>query len=311
MSTILGKARNQASFEEKIQTKTPATQRNFAVVIKNFDVFCTKKYQKTGDQIIAEYLKAEEGQIYDSLQDWINWNSNRGISANTIPMWFSCLKKYIRYRNVKINNEDAREYLDFPHKITEERYPLVKDEIKKILDVSGNSIRIKILAQTSSGLKRGELLTLRKKDLDTTHKRIVVNVPAHITKTKKSRVTFFSKEVQELLLPKLRKLKDDDKVFSFRNIKPRNIGDSYQHGLVRCLKKIELDKKYSSGNYKISTHSFRAFFITKVSRHDPNLVKYFAGQEQAKDLLVYDRLTQDEKLEKYIEFESDLLIHHF
>lgn len=175
--------------------------------------------------------------------------------------------------------------------------------------MAGDDSKLKILAQTSSGLRRGELLSLKKKDLDIMQKRIIVNVPANITKTKKSRVTFFSKEVQVLLLPKLKKLNDDDKVFSFSNIKQKNIGNSYQTTLKRYLRKIRLDQKYSTGNYKISTHSFRAFFITKVSRHDPNLAKYFAGQEQSKDLLVYDRLTQDEKLEKYIEFEPDLLIY--
>ena len=78
-----------------------ATQRNFAVVIKNFDRFSQEKYHRSGDQIIAEYLKAEKGQIYDSIQDWINWNSNRGISANTIPMWFSCLKKIHQVQKCK------------------------------------------------------------------------------------------------------------------------------------------------------------------------------------------------------------------
>ncbi len=141
-----------------------------------------------------------------------------------------------------------------------------------------------------------------------TRQRIIVNVPAKITKTRKSRVTFFSKEVQVLLIPKLRKLDDDDKVFSFSNVKLRNIGDSYQQAIIRYLKKTGLTQKYSAGRYKITTHSFRAFFITKVSRHDPNLAKYFAGQEQSRDLLMYDRLTLDEKLENYIEFESDLLI---
>lgn len=223
-------------------------------------------------------------------------------------MWFSYLKKYIRYHKVKINNEDASESLDFPHKIREERYPLIRDEIKKILEVSNHDNRLRILAQTSSGLRRGELLQLQKKDLDMTRQRIIVNVPAKITKTKKSRVTFFSKEVQVLLIPKLRKLDDEDKVFSFSNVKLRNIGDSYQQAIIRYLKKTGLAQKYSAGRYKITTHSFRAFFITKVSRHDPNLAKYFAGQEQSRDLLMYDRLTLDERLQKYIEFEPDLLI---
>ena len=142
-----------------------------------------------------------------------------------------------------------------------------------------------------------------------TRQRIIVNVPAKITKTKKSRVTFFSIEVKRILIPRLKNLNDDDKVFSYSNIKLRNIGDSYQQAIIRYLKKTGLAQKYSAGRYKITTHSFRAFFITKVSRHDPNLAKYFAGQEQSRDLLVYDRLTLDEKLQKYIEFELDLLMY--
>ena len=130
--------------------------------IKNFDTFCAKQYQISGEKIISEYLKAKEGQIYDSLQDWINWNSKRGISANTIPMWFSYLKKYLRYHKVRINNEDASESLDFPHKIREERYSLIRDEIKKILEVSSYNNRLRILAQTSSGLRRGEIITVAK-----------------------------------------------------------------------------------------------------------------------------------------------------
>ncbi len=249
ISTILDKPRDRVGFEEKIQTKAEATQRNFRQVIKNFDTFCSKQYKIT------------------------------------------C------------------ESLDFPHKISEEKYPLTKKEIKKILDVCSYNNRLRILAQTSSGLRRGELLQLQKKDLDMTRQRITVNVPAKITKTKKSRVTFFSKEVQRILIPRLKNLNDDDKVFSYSNIKLRNIGDSYQQAIVRYLKKIGLSQKYSVGNYKISTHSFRAFFITKVSRHDPNLAKYFAGQEQSRDLLMYDRLTLDERLEKYMEFEPDLLMY--
>ena len=111
------------------------------------------------------------------------------------------------------------------------------------------------------------------------------------------------------MIPRLKNLNDDDKVFSYSNIKLRNIGDSYQQAIIRYLKKTGLAQKYSTGRYKITTHSFRAFFITKVSRHDPNLAKYFAGQEQSRDLLVYDRLTLDEKLQKYIEFELDLLMY--
>ena len=273
-------------------------------------MFCKETYDKTVNETITEYQEVDIEMVYESLQEWINWNNKR-IYPNSIPIVFSYLKKYLRYHKIKITKEDVADQLNFPHKIKEEKYPLVKDEIRRILEVSNNRNKLKFLAQLSSGLRRGELLQLRKMDLDTTQKRIMVKVPASITKTKKSRVTFFSKEVTPLLKPILKRLGNEDRIFFRGKANPSNISNHYQLILIKYLERIGLDQKYESGRHKITTHSFRAFFITKVSRHDPNLAKYFAGQEQARDLLMYDRLALDEKLEKYIEFEPDLLINEY
>ena len=56
----------------------------------------------------------------------------------------------------------------------------------------------------------------------------------------------------------------------------------------------------------INTHSFRAYGITKLSRHDPNFAKKLAGQKGY--LLQYDRMTNEEKLAIYQKFEVDLII---
>lgn len=64
----------------------------------------------------------------------------------------------------------------------------------KKIQVADHDSKLKILAQTSSGLRRGESLSLKKRDLDITQKNYCKYL-ANITKTKKSRVTFFSKEV--------------------------------------------------------------------------------------------------------------------
>ena len=66
------------------------------------------------------------------------------------------------------------------------------------------------------------------------------------------------------------------------------------------------DKYETTGRNVITTHSFRAYFITKVNRQDPNLAKYFAGQKGY--LQQYDRLTDAEKLALYMGFEPSLLV---
>ena len=61
-----------------------------------------------------------------------------------------------------------------------------------------------------------------------------------------------------------------------------------------------------TGRFQINTHSFRAYFITRVSRHDPNIAKKLAGEKGY--LLQYDRLTDEEYVENYLKFEDDLTV---
>ena len=74
------------------------------------------------------------------------------------------------------------------------------------------------------------------------------------------------------------------------------------------LRKIGFTEKYDSGRLKISLHSFRAFFFTKAARcHDENYAHKMTGHGGY--LMQYDRLTDEEKLEMYIELEPNLLIY--
>jgi len=65
------------------------------------------------------------------------------------------------------------------------------------------------MCQLSSGMRIAELLQLKKKDL-TLKERIVVKIPALNTKAKRGRTTYFSIEAQKMVLPKLKRLKDDE-----------------------------------------------------------------------------------------------------
>ncbi|MCH7561028.1 MAG: hypothetical protein IIC67_06640, partial [Thaumarchaeota archaeon] len=130
--------------------------------------------------------------------------------------------------------------------------------------------------------------------------------PANITKLSKGRTTFFSKEASKLLRPILKELKDEDLVFG-TNEKVHLSETNSEQILARILEKIGLNDRYESNNrYKINTHSFRAFGITKLSRHDPNFAKKLAGQKGY--LLQYDRMEDEEKLELYEKYENDLII---
>jgi len=254
------------------------------------------------EEIVREFLKVEQIAVINTLQEWVNFNKEK--SPKTITTWFSYLSKYLRHRGVDLTN--VKDNMDFPRYIEEEKYPLSLDDIQKILSVAGYGMKLRLLTQLSSGMRRGEMLQLRKKDL-IIDKRIIIKIPARIAKFNKARTTFVSSEVQRMLIPRLKKLNDNDFVFGSENVKEKNIGDSYEQNLTRYLEKLGLDMRYeSTGYHKINTHSFRAYFITKMSRHDENVAKLLSGQKGY--LLQYDRLTVEEKLEEYIKFEPDLYI---
>jgi len=254
------------------------------------------------EEVVREFLKVEQTAVINTLQEWVNFNKDK--SPKTLTTWFSYLSEYLRHRGVDLTN--VKDKMDFPRYIEEEKYPLSLEDIQNILLVAGYDMKLKLLTQLSSGMRRGEMLQLRKKDF-IIGKRIIIKIPAKIAKFNKARTTFVSSEVQRMLIPRLKKLADNDFVFGSPDVKEKNIGDSYEQNLTRYLEKVNLDMRYeSTGYHKINSHSFRAYFITKISRHDENVAKILSGQKGY--LLQYDRLTVEEKQEKYLEFEKDLII---
>ena len=135
---------------------------------------------------------------------------------------------------------------------------------------------------------------------------IIINIPAHITKLKRSRTTFFSTEASKMLRPWLKKLGEEDQIFT-KQTSARFAISTIEQVLRRALIRVGLDQRYESNNqYKINTHSFRAYGITKLSRYDENLAKIMAGHIGYH--LGYNRLETPEKLQIYKKCEIDLLI---
>ena len=99
----------------------------------------------------------------------------------------------------------------------------------------------------------------------------------------------------------------NDYIFSKKNTKP--YVSNYRRALDRIIKRIGLDEKYeSNGIHKITSHSFRAYFFTKAARkHGENYAHRMIGHGGY--LMQYDRMTEEEKLQMYLELEPDLVIY--
>ena len=306
--TFLERRRTPISFKERLSSKPKNTQISYQTALNNFENFCQGMFKHSKEEVIKEFLENQVDRyvIFDTLQEWINWNIKEGRNSSSLKTWFSYINSYLYYQGLELTSRDIKENLDFPKTLHEEPYPLSVDDIKKILGVANFYYKSIIVAQLSSLMREGELLQIRKKHLEFFGDRIAVHIPAAFTKLRRARTTFISTEASKMIRSKLSKLYDEELVWS-------KIDDvdkathNYESALGRYCKKVGLDMTYeSNGRRKITSHSFRAFGITKISRHDPNFGKKLAGQKGY--LLQYDRLTDEEKLELYLKLESDLTI---
>lgn len=315
MSSFLTKKKDSASFDDVLSTSPESTQKNKRYAIKLFGKFVEESYSgRTTLDVIEELqlLKSQDSQTYEDalyglLQDWIIWSEKNGKGNYTIRVAFSNIRKYLFHMGIKTSEQDIKEYLRFGKRTREDRYPLSQTEYRRIIDGLSRHplLQAMFLALGSSGMRIGECLSLKKKDLDLTGARIKVNIPAN-TKTRTGRTTYLSIETEKLLRPHLEKIEQSDYVFAKKNHKPDD--SSVRRMLGRLVDKLNLDERYQSNNIrKITSHSFRAYFFTKAARkHGENYAHRMTGHGGY--LMEYDRMTEEEKLQLYLELESDLVV---
>ena len=307
---ILRITRTKETYRSKISSQSKGSQSGIFLTLDNFENFCMQEFGRVN--IIPHMLELTEIERFDVLQLWINYmnevpskRTGKPLDPATVKMYFSRVKVYLHYMGIKLDAQDIKLELSFRRVSQEEKYGLTLDNIHRILDGIYYPMKVQLLCQLSSLMRIGELVQLRKRHLILDKQNIIIKIPSEIAKLKKARTTFFSKEASVMLRPRLRDLSDNDLVFgSSENgiLAEQNSGQI----LRRLLKKIGLDMKNSKGNNEINTHSFRAYGITKLTRHDEAFAKKLAGQKGYLDQ--YDRMSDIEKLALYEKLEYELTI---
>ena len=293
--------RSRDSFFDHIAIKDPKTIMAYHRRIDNFERFCVEKH---GRAEIIDILKKDWPDI---LQNYINWLA-KDHAPSTVWNYFTSIRKYLHYRGVRITKDDVDDELELPKKVEKDMHPLQLEEIKRILaSIKDYHNKVLFMFQVASGVRIGELVQLQKKHFVLGKDRIMIKIPSRIAKFRRARTTFVTKETGIMLSSILKKKQDDDLVFG--TCDDVHAAESTKGELLRRhLILVGLDDKYEeTGYYKINTHSFRAYFVTRASRSDPNIAKKLAGEKGY--LLQYDRLNDDELLEEYLKFEDSLLIY--
>jgi hypothetical protein len=140
--SILTRRKTTESYLEKIVAVIPEkTWESTRAAIRNFIRFVKEKYQSSPDQIFQELLEIKktkgdeeyEDTLYSILQAWIDWNILIKTGNYTIRTRFSSIKSYLYHLGVKTNSQDIKQLLKFPKKISEEKYPIKKQELRDLV----------------------------------------------------------------------------------------------------------------------------------------------------------------------------------
>lgn len=299
------------TYLEKIKLKAPGTVKNIKSSLTKLDDFIQEKEGKTLDTYTQNLRNLQHDQqlekLFDDLQIFINRLVGQGISRASARNHIYNIKGFIRYSGIKIHKEDIKDSLTFGRITQQEREGITKEQLQKIIENAKPNRRAFYLALSSSGMRPQESVQLRKRDLDTTKSRIMIRIPAKYTKTKKSRITFLSKEAESYVLPILKRIGPDDLVFGTnQNPQRAKLNEEQSFNILR--ERLGFVERYDSKTHKITLGgSLRSWFITKANRVDYGFGHALAGHDQY--MKRYDRLSEDEKLQLYIKTEPTLSVY--
>ncbi len=293
---------------DKLTTKSGSTNAAFKVSLGSLDKFCSDYFDVDDfDVVIQDVLKMEpeqrEDEIVSIIQEWVNFLAKSKV-FNTIKVMLSAITKYLKYYKIKIIFNDEIEY---PQNIQEEKYPISREEIQRILDVADFKQKGYYLCLISSGSRPVEIIGLKKKYIFWTGTRFGAKIPARLTKKKMARTTFFSVECNQYLSTLLKKHDDEETIFTKNPILKNARGIEGQI-LQGYLRKLGMDYKFeTTGKSKINLYCFRGYFFTKAIRIlNVDIAHAMIGHSGY--MQTYQTRTDEEKEELFIDIEPEILI---
>jgi len=310
LASILDVKRSKEDFLKHKSKSSENTLIYYRFIFKSIEKFCISKYDSSLENIIEELTVVEnpQEQVENMIQTYIDELELEGKPHSTVSSYSCIAKNYLKYRRVKFDKDELESSLDFKKEIKSEKYPLTKEDIKTLLDHASFESRAKILLQTGSGFRISELLTLRKCDINKDLERFTAIIRAECAKNGIERVTIISSEAMPYLDKILENKNDNDLLFYHNAKNIRNAVIAELKVFNRIRKRANLDMIYENKKtHKITTHSFRAFFISQFEKTYSGFGHVLSGH--GKYMKQYERFTIGEKIEKYIETEKYLLIN--
>ena len=264
---------------------------NQSIEINRFKSFLrSKRYSdntiKTYTEAIKVFLDFNKSKSIDKIDigDFIKFNTDyilaRGLSVSYQNQVVNAIKLFFR---ICENRELPLEQLHRPKR--EKKLPnvLSKEEIKKILEMPMNIKHRTMLSLIySCGLRCGELLKMKPKDVDS--KRMLVMI--RLAKGKKDRIVPLSEKVLQILREYYQRYRPKEWLFEGQKVGEAYSERSLQLVLKHAIKKAGIKKP-------VSLHWLRHSYATHLleSGTDLRYIQELLGHKSSKTTEIYTHVS--------------------
>ena len=160
-----------------------------------FKGFVKTKYSLNIDDVISKIKKKKEDP-YSILTDYARYLGDRNISTSTLKQRVVTVKNFLEYNDIDITPRRFKLKVKLSRTIKKNKEALSKEDIIEILNATSD-IRIKtyVMLLAATGMRAGEALSIRIKDLDLDSTPSKLFVRGEYTKTRTDRIIFLTDEV--------------------------------------------------------------------------------------------------------------------
>ncbi len=289
------------------QYESHETRKSYNQGLKQFFKCMYPNSQETLDTLSIKYLQESRDYRNDLLKfkDTLVDKAplTRTARINSIRVYLddngiSIPKRLQKHLNGKVNEA-----------ISYEKVPS-NEELKRIIEYLPLQGKVLALVLSSSGMRIGEAVKLKIKDVDLTREIPKIRILAQITKTGKRRICFISPEAKEVVEEWLRyrdqylvqargrsaKHKRNEKDLGF--LFPFHTG-TFNFMWKNALRKAQLDEVDSkTGRLFMRPHNLRKFFRLRVGRYGRDEAEALMGHHAGLNRIYANFDDAEERLEE-------------
>lgn len=247
--------------------------------VSDLDVFIAKvKAENKEKKAKGEALDAQDKIIRDYNDMLMKDVANELLATNTAQSRIQALMALFRANGLKCEKKHkirvyAKRNLDIPS----------QDFMEKLLRVADVRSKAVITILASSGMRRGELRELTLKNVKFDQELTTITIEPRMTKSKRGRRTFISKEATNCLKAYLKKRESmghklDDSAPLIATLDNRKVSACVMWRIIMQSANL-VEKNESDKALEFSPHSLRRYFITMMMTAGipMGMVNYLSG----------------------------------